>query len=139
MGARLAFLPAVDRAHKHYWILSRLPILGAFLYSAVTPFGMAIGLGARFTISIASAESSIVAGVLDAISAGILIYTSLVELIVRRSSLCIVNLADQSLRLEASEFIANDFYMRCSWQRFVFVIVSMGMGTGLMSLIGKWA
>ena len=89
LGARLAFLPAVDRAHKHYWFLSRLPILGAFLYSAVTPFGMAIGLGARFSISIASAESSIVAGVLDAISAGILIYTALVELLVLRYSFTI--------------------------------------------------
>ena len=40
---------------------------------------------------------------------------------------------------QASEFIANDFYMRCSRTRFVFVIASMGLGTFLMSLIGKWA
>lgn len=51
------------------------------LYAAITPLGIAIGLGVRTTYNPDSANAVIVAGTLDAVSAGILLYTGLVELL----------------------------------------------------------
>lgn len=66
------------------------------------------------------ASASIASGVLDAISAGILIYSSLVELI-------------------AHEFIFNDVYKTCSWGRLWFSVSMFALGSIIMSLLGKWA
>lgn len=49
----------------------------------MTPLGIAIGLGVRSTYNPEGTTASIVAGVLDSLSAGILIYTGLVELLAR--------------------------------------------------------
>lgn len=56
-----------------------VPVLGAFLYGVTTPIGVAAGLGVRSSYNPDSTTASIVSGVLDAFSAGILIYTGLVE------------------------------------------------------------
>ncbi|KAL8284219.1 hypothetical protein RQP46_004968 [Phenoliferia psychrophenolica] len=69
LGTRLAFLTLPKS-------LEKLPLIGALVYSCVTPIGMAIGLGLRESISMTSASASIAAGVLDSTSAGILIYTA---------------------------------------------------------------
>ena len=60
---------------KHYWI----PIAGALLYGITTPIGIAIGLGVRTSYNPDSTTPSIVSGILDSLSAGVLIYTGLVE------------------------------------------------------------
>lgn len=65
LGSRLAFLKLPSS-------LSWVPFTGALLYSICTPIGMAIGLGARSSISMSSTQASIASGVLDSISAGIL-------------------------------------------------------------------
>ena len=72
IGSRLAYM---DLAEKYNWI----PIAAAILYGITTPLGIAVGLGVRSTYNPESATASIVSGVLDAISAGILVYTGLVE------------------------------------------------------------
>ncbi|BGP19243.1 hypothetical protein JCM10213_007022 [Rhodosporidiobolus nylandii] len=113
LGARLAFL---QLAPAYSWI----PWLGAFLYSICTPLGMAIGLGLREGLSMSGGAASVASGVLDAISAGILMYTALVELI-------------------AHEVIFNKFYHTCSWARVWFSLGSFALGVGLMALLGKWA
>lgn len=56
-----------------------VPIIGAVLFGITTPIGIAAGLGVRSTYNPGSATASIVSGVLDSFSAGILIYTALVE------------------------------------------------------------
>ncbi|GAA5991051.1 hypothetical protein JCM11641_006603 [Rhodosporidiobolus odoratus] len=113
LGSRLAFLKL---APEYSWI----PWLGAFLYSICTPLGMAIGLGLREGLSMSGAAASVSSGVLDAISAGILLYTALVELI-------------------AHEFVFNSYYHNCSWTRLWFSLGSFALGAGLMALLGKWA
>jgi solute carrier family 39 (zinc transporter), member 1/2/3 len=60
---------------KYNWI----PIAGALLYGVTTPIGIAAGLGVRTTYNPDSTTASIVSGVMDSLSAGILIYTGLVE------------------------------------------------------------
>ena len=52
---------------------------GALIYGLTTPVGIAAGLGVRSTYNPGSATASIVSGVLDSLSSGILIYTGLVE------------------------------------------------------------
>lgn len=75
LGTRLAFLKLPERLN---WV----PVVGALMYSFVTPLGMAIGLGARTSVSMTAGGASISSGVLDSISSGILLYTACVELMV---------------------------------------------------------
>lgn len=56
------------------------PYILAFAYGISTPIAMAIGLGVGKTYNPGSQRGLIVNGVFDSISAGILIYTGLVEL-----------------------------------------------------------
>jgi solute carrier family 39 (zinc transporter), member 1/2/3 len=72
LGTRLAFL---NLPSAYHWV----PYTGALVYSMTTPLGIAIGLGVRSTYNPGSTAASVVSGVLDAISAGILIYTGLIE------------------------------------------------------------
>ena len=73
LGSRLAVTP---------WPKNRLwtPYLLAAAYGLSTPIAIAVGLGLRTTYAPGSQTALIVNGVFDSISAGILIYTGLVEL-----------------------------------------------------------
>jgi zinc transporter 1/2/3 len=51
----------------------------AILYAITTPLGIAVGLGVRNTYNPDSTTASIVSGVMDSLSAGILLYTGMVE------------------------------------------------------------
>ena len=72
VGSRLAYM---ELPHKYAYV----PILGGILFGITTPIGIAAGLGVRTTYNPDSTTASIVSGVLDSFSAGILIYTALVE------------------------------------------------------------
>lgn len=72
IGSRLAYLKVSDRYRN-------APLAGAILYGLTTPVGLAVGLGVRSTYNPGTATASAVSGVMDAFSAGILIYTGLVE------------------------------------------------------------
>lgn len=72
LGSRLAYM---DLPQRYSWI----PIVAAIFYGITTPLGIAVGLGVRSSYNAESATASIVSGVLDSISAGILVYTGLVE------------------------------------------------------------
>ena len=72
LGSRLAFL----KLPQH---LNWVAFVAAGLYGLTTPLGIAIGLGVRSTYNPDSMKASIVSGVLDSLSSGILIYTGLVE------------------------------------------------------------
>ncbi|PCH44132.1 Zinc/iron permease, partial [Wolfiporia cocos MD-104 SS10] len=86
-----------------------------------TPIGIAAGLGVRTAYNPNGATASIVSGVLDAFSSGILIYTGPVELM-------------------AHEFIFNRAMIEESSNRHLgFALGCMMLGAGLMALLGKWA
>ncbi|EUC55663.1 ZIP zinc/iron transport family protein [Rhizoctonia solani AG-3 Rhs1AP] len=114
LGTRLAGLdlPASYRS----WV----PYAGAILYGLTTPIGIAAGLGIRTTYNPGSTTSSIVGGIFDSISAGILLYTGLVELL-------------------AHEFIFNPVMHRAPTGKLVYACGMMCLGAGLMSLLGRWA
>jgi zinc transporter 1/2/3 len=90
------------------------------LYGLATPVAIATGLGLRRSYDAGSFEANVVSGVLDSISAGILIYTGLVEML-------------------AKDFLFNS-EMKTKGKREVGVLVCyVLLGAGLMALLAKWA
>jgi zinc transporter 1/2/3 len=74
LGSRLSLLP-VTSTNRFF----NIPIIAGLLYALSTPIGIAAGLGVRTTYNPHSSTASAVSGVLDSISAGVLLYTGLVE------------------------------------------------------------
>lgn len=93
--------------------------LGA-VYGFTTPIAIAIGLGIRETFVPGSTTYLMVNGIFDSISAGILIYTGLVELM-------------------AHEFMFNAEMRKGSMAKVLSAFGCMCLGAGLMALLGKWA
>jgi zinc transporter 1/2/3 len=112
IGARMSAIPFPKRLNWLPWFLCSG-------YGLTTPIAIAIGLGVRTTYNAGSFEAKIVSGVLDSISAGILIYTGLVELLAR-------------------DFLFNPELTRDS-KRLTFMIICVFVGAGVMALLGKWA
>ena len=90
LGSRLATVPWPSSSLSAVrWPSSRssgnnkqpiTPYIFALAYALSTPIALAIGLGVRETYQPGSQTALIINGVFDSISAGILIYTGLVEL-----------------------------------------------------------
>ncbi|KAJ2372607.1 hypothetical protein IW150_004033 [Coemansia sp. RSA 2607] len=93
--------------------------VNAAAFMLVTPLGMAIGIGVRHSYQPNSPGALITMGVLDSLSAGILIYTGLVNL-----------LAEEFGSLEFRNF-GRLLKTACFAACFI--------GAGIMALIGKWA
>lgn len=111
IGARMSTIPFKPGS----W----LPWLLCAAYGLTTPISIAIGLGVRTTYNPNSYTANVVSGVLDAISAGILIYTGLVELLAR-------------------DFIYDPNRSK-DGKRLFFMVTCVFLGVGLMALLGKWA
>lgn len=94
-------------------------ILGA-AYGFSTPIAIAIGLGVRNSYPPGSQTTLIVNGVFDSVSAGILIYTGLVELM-------------------AHEFMFSHAMRKASLKVVLSAFGLMCLGAALMALLGKWA
>lgn len=113
LGSRLAATP---------WPKSKrwTPYILAISYSFSTPIALAVGLGVRQTYSPGSQKALILNGVFDSISAGILLYTGLVELM-------------------AHEFMFSPTMRRAKLNVVLSAFGVMFLGAGLMALLGKWA
>lgn len=111
IGARMSSIPF----RRGSW----LPWALCAAYGLTTPIAIAVGLGVRTTYNPGSYTANVVSGVFDAVSAGILIYTGLVELIAR-------------------DFLFDPHRTRDD-RRLTFMVVSLLAGAGLMALLGKWA
>ena len=98
---------------------SWLPWILCSAYGFTTPIAIAIGLGLQTTYNPGSYTANVVSGVLDSMSAGILIYTGLVELLAR-------------------DFLFNPMRTKDN-KRLAFMIICVLAGTALMALLGKWA
>ncbi|KOS47723.1 hypothetical protein ACN38_g1345 [Penicillium nordicum] len=111
IGARMSSIPF----KKGSW----LPWFLCSAYGLTTPISIAIGIGLRTTYNPGSFTANVVSGVLDSISAGILIYTGLVELLAR-------------------DFLFDPHRTQDN-RRLAFMVVTMLLGAGIMALLGKWA
>lgn len=96
-----------------------LPYVLGIAYAVSTPIAIAIGLGVRQTLKPGSLSTMTVNGVFDSISAGILIYTGLVELM-------------------AHEFMFNPEMRKSSIGKTLLAFGCMCLGAGLMAVLGKW-
>ncbi|KAF9163225.1 high-affinity Zn(2+) transporter zrt1 [Actinomortierella ambigua] len=96
------------------------PWLMAFLFAISTPTGVAIGLGIHQTYAEEATTNIIVSGVFDSLSAGILIYTALVQLL-------------------TMEMSASTEFRQLPLSKRIVQFVSLWAGAGVMALIGKWA
>ncbi|KAJ4420067.1 low-affinity Zn(2+) transporter zrt2 [Gnomoniopsis sp. IMI 355080] len=97
-----------------------LPYVLGFAYGLSTPIAIAAGLGVRTTLEPGSLTTLTVNGIFDSVSAGILIYTGLVELM-------------------AHEFMFNVEMRKSSIGMTLSAFGCMVLGAGLMALLGKWA
>lgn len=113
IGARLSAIPWPTGYPE--WIKYALCIA----YGLVTPVSVAIGIGVRETYVAGSFTSSIVSGVLDSLSCGILIYTGMIELLAR-------------------DFIFNKA-ARSDLRQLSYSCICLCIGAALMALLGKWA
>ncbi len=113
VGSRLAYLVLPPKYHY-------VPYVGSFLYGITTPIGIAIGLGIRTTYNPGSTEATLVSGILDSLSAGILLYTGFVELL-------------------AHEFLFSPEMREASLGKLLYALGCMMVGAGIMALLGKWA
>jgi solute carrier family 39 (zinc transporter), member 1/2/3 len=112
IGSRMSAIPFPRK-------LNWLPWLLCAGYGLTTPLAIAVGLCVRTTYNPESFTASVVSGVLDAISAGILIYTGLVELLAR-------------------DFLFNPKRSQDNKQ-LALMVLYVALGTALMALLGKWA
>lgn len=85
-----------------------------------TPLGQAIGLGTHTLYSPDSEVGLIMVGIMNAISAGLLVYASLVELL-------------------SEDFLSDESWRLLRGKRRVFACVLVFLGAVGMSLIGAWA
>ena len=113
LGSRLATTPWPAGKEWLPWVLGAL-------YGISTPLSIAVGLGVRESLSTNGRAMLLVNGIFDSISAGILIYTGLVELM-------------------AHEFMFNQEMRRSKVSVVLAAFGCMVLGAGLMAVLGKWA
>lgn len=113
LGTRLAEMP---------WPKSKsyLPWALATIYGLTTPVAIGAGLGVRAKLPVDSTKMKIVSGCFDAISAGVLTYTGLVELM-------------------AHEFMFDAEMRKASLKKIMTAFLFMCFGAGVMAFLGKWA
>lgn len=101
----------VELGRKHL----KTQLLFGLMYSLTTPISIAIGVGVRHSLSMASKRANIVSGCFDSVSAGILIYNSFELLFMAFNE----HKGDIKMKLLA--------YFTTCW------------GVGIMALLGRWA
>ncbi|KAJ1975665.1 hypothetical protein H4R34_004253 [Dimargaris verticillata] len=110
LGARIAEL-----RYRASW----MPLANALVYAVTTPIGTALGVAIRAVYQARSPTTLVVQGVLDAVSAGILIYTALVNMM-------------------AQEFAQPGFKAQPSGTKWS-CWAALYLGAIAMSVVGVWA
>lgn len=113
LGSRLASVTWPNGKSWLSWVFG-------MAFGFATPIAIAIGIGVHESFEPGSQKAMIVNGIFDSISAGILIYTGLVELM-------------------ANEFIYNKEMYKASPKTLIYACLNMSFGAGIMALLGKWA
>lgn len=112
MGARLYSLPVPSK--------SPLPWIGAALFTLTTSVGIAVGIGVRSTFNGKGVREALSIGILDTVASGILLYSSLIELLAR-------------------DFIFNPNLTSMSWRRLLYNVGWLYLGVTIMTLTRYFA
>ncbi|KAF9927571.1 hypothetical protein BGZ67_007431 [Mortierella alpina] len=111
LGGRISILD-LDRSSLRLWLLSAW-------FMCSTPLGIAIGIGIRGSYQEMYPKALIIQGVFDACSAGILMYTAMVQLM-------------------CAELNANRaFRAKSAWHQAV-QFAALWTGAAAMAIVGKW-
>lgn len=116
LGARIALLP---NSSLHFGIWSKLFM--AFAFALITPLGMAIGTGVLNQFNGNDQSTILTIGILDALSAGVLLWVGVVDMWARDWAVAGGEMVDASL-------------LKTTIGLFSFLV-----GCVLMSVLGKWA
>jgi hypothetical protein len=92
----------------------------AFAYGCTTPIGQALGLATHTLYSPGSKVGLLMVGIMNAISAGLLTFTSLVDLM-------------------SEDFLSDESWGVLYGKKRVYACLLVGGGAFGMSLIGAWA
>lgn len=111
IGTRMALLNFENKRMKQSIMFAA--------YAFVTPIGIAIGIGVRNTFQANDPTTILTIGVLNSLSAGVLLYGALVNLI-------------------AKDFLTGQM-LEVSNRRLGVALTSLFIGAALMSLLGQWA
>ncbi|SPO23858.1 related to ZRT2 - Zinc transporter II [Ustilago trichophora] len=111
LGSRLSLLTWKSTAYKM--------VMGT-LFVLTTPLGVAIGIGVRKSFNGNSPATLMTLGTFHALSAGILLYTALVELL-------------------SGDFIHNKQMQKSSLARCIAAVVALTIGIMAMSVLAIWA
>ncbi|GAC96575.1 ZIP Zinc transporter [Pseudozyma hubeiensis SY62] len=111
LGSRLSLLTWKSTAYKATM---------ATAFVLITPIGVAIGIGVRKSFNSNSAATLITLGTFHALSAGILLYTALVELL-------------------SGDFIHNVKMQKNSLARCIAAVAALTIGIMAMSVLALWA
>ncbi|KAJ2552374.1 hypothetical protein EV175_003338 [Coemansia sp. RSA 1933] len=95
-----------------------LALMNCAVFAVTTPLGQVIGIGIRESFAPRDPTTLIIMGVLDSLSAGVLIYSALVNLLVEEFS--------------APEFRKSPRHLR------IIYFAAMYAGCATMSVIGIW-
>ncbi|KAB8233203.1 putative plasma membrane zinc ion transporter [Aspergillus alliaceus] len=112
LGSRIAALNWPEKALQP-WLMS-------LAYGCTTPIGQAIGLATHTLYSPDSEVGLLLVGTMNAISAGLLIFASLVELM-------------------SEDFLSDESWRVLRGKRRVYACIILFMGAFCMSLVGAWA
>ncbi|KAI0385826.1 ZIP zinc transporter-domain-containing protein [Hypomontagnella monticulosa] len=99
---------------------SKQPWLMALAYGCTTPIGQAIGLATHTLYSPDSEVGLLLVGIMNAISAGLLTFASLVELL-------------------SEDFLSDESWRFLRGRRRVYACLLVFLGAFFMSLVGAWA
>lgn len=112
LGSRIAAVGWKPKALQP-WVM-------ALAYGCTTPLGQAIGIGTRNLYDPDSTTGLIVVGTMNAISSGLLVYTSLVDLL-------------------SEDFLSDHSWKTLRGNRRIVAMSLVFFGAFCMSLIGAWA
>ncbi|KAL2380885.1 hypothetical protein RJZ90_004292 [Blastomyces dermatitidis] len=126
LGSRIAVIDWKDKTYQP-WIMALLYGCTTTVYRNAhanilvsTPLGQAIGLGTHTLYDPDSEVGLIMVGVMNAISSGLLVYSSLVELL-------------------AEDFLSDESWRILRGKRRIYACLLVFFGAAAMSLVGAWA
>lgn len=113
LGSRIAAIESFSTTSFKPWLMS-------LLYGITTPIGQAIGLAVHTLYDPASEFGLLMVGIVNAISAGLLLYAGLVQLL-------------------AEDFLSDRSYVDLKGRRRVEACAAVVCGSMLMSIVGAFA
>ena len=110
----------------------------ALAFSLITPIGISIGVGVHQSFNVNERATVLSIGVLDSVSAGILVYVGLVQLLAHDVRLLLLSLICLMLMPRFHQWLHGELAM-AKGSQVTLALISLFLGLFGMTLIGNWA